>query len=416
MKQSFRPFILALSIIAALAPTASLAVNPQTLHAIEYDSVFDDPNANGCASGSNGAPAPQTGAPNQNQITNAQTVIGIAKTDNLGQAGALIGLMVALDESGLTNDANQKIPLSESNPNKQGDGNDGLSIGIFQQQVTYDWTTLTPDTITNPAVIDQLMTPSYAAEAFFGSPSGSGAPSALSKGLQNVSGWQQLPPQVAAQKVQGSATPDGSNYLAKEGAAQALVTQYYNASPAIPLPVPITGGAGTASVSGNACANGSAVSGSIAQTAANLAWPDGSHGLTPEPAYIAALQQYNPGGESSFGGADCGAFVGTVMKASGADTNFPSLGTSAQEAYMKANPTKYQVVQNVGNTSDLQPGDIFVINAGGGQGANGHTFIYTGPQPSGKNAANASEGDAMPFQMNAFFSDNRGTYDIYRFE
>jgi hypothetical protein len=261
------------------------------------------------------------------------------------------------------------------------------------------------------------MTPAYAAEAFFGSPPGSNAPSALRKGLQNHSNWQTLNPAVAAQQVQGSADPTGSNYAAQQSQAQSLLNQYYSSAPAVALPVPFTGGDTSSASSSGACGAGGVVAGNIAQTAAGLSWPDGSHGLTPEPAYTAAITQYNSAinNASNFFGADCGGFVGTVMKASGADPSFPSIGTAAQEAYMRANTTKYQSVPNLLNTSNLQPGDIFVINANGGQGASGHTFIYIGPQSNGKTTAGASMGTDMPFQGNVFFNDNRGNYKIYRF-
>jgi hypothetical protein len=172
-----------------------------------------------------------------------------------------------------------------------------------------------------------------------------------------------------------------------------------------------TGGSGTTFAGG--CSAG-VVAGSVVQTALNLSWSDGKHGLTPKPEYTTALQQYNPTGLTSFQGADCGAFVATVLHASGADPAYPGLGTSNQEQYMIDHPEKYAVVQNVSNTADLEPGDIFIINANGGAGANGHTFIYVGPQPNGATMAEASEGDEMPFQGNVFFSDNRGSYDIYR--
>ena len=155
------------------------------------------------------------------------------------------------------------------------------------------------------------------------------------------------------------------------------------------------------------------VAGSIVQTALNLSWSDGRHGLSPKPEYTAAIQQFDPTGFTSFQGADCGAFVATVMHASGADTSYPGLGTSVQEQYMINHPEKYAVVHAT-ITSELAVGDIFIINANGGAGADGHTFIYTGPQPNGTTMAEASEGDQMPFQGNVIWSDSRGTYDIYR--
>ena len=202
------------------------------------------------------------------QAAIAQTIIGIAKTDNLGQAGALIGLMVGLTESGLKNDANARIPLSLTNPNRAPGPppDDGWSLGVFQQQIIDNWSTISSDP-NNAAAVNQLMTPSYAAEAFYGSPPNSNANSALSKGLQNVSGWQNMSPWVAAQTVQGSKYSNGSNYKAELGEAQSLLSQYYSNAPAVPLPVPLntqsstsqssTGSALSTCTSSTTCQNGS---------------------------------------------------------------------------------------------------------------------------------------------------------------
>jgi hypothetical protein len=199
-----------------------------------------------------------TATPIEIQIANAKIIIGIAKTENLGKNGALIGIMVGLDESGLRVLANQKVPLSESNPNKQGDGHDGYSLGVFQQQIIYNWSTISSDP-NNAATVNQLMNPAYNAEAFFGSPPGSKAPSVLSKGLQNHPEWQSLEPWIAAQKVQASGDPTGANYHAQLAAAQNLINTYYDLAPAIPLPVafnaaPSAGGGGNIA---DSCATGS---------------------------------------------------------------------------------------------------------------------------------------------------------------
>lgn len=178
----------------------------------------------------------------QVQTDNAKTIMGIAKTDNLSESAALIGLMVGLDESTLTNLANQNVPLSEQNPNKQGDGHNGTSLGVFQQQIADNWSTISSN-INDVNAIGQLMTPAYAAEAFFGSPPGSSTPSsALKKGLQNKSNWQTIPPWEAAQEVQVSADPTGLVYKAEMGRAQSLLDQYWSSATAVPLPVPVTGG------------------------------------------------------------------------------------------------------------------------------------------------------------------------------
>jgi hypothetical protein len=206
----------------------------------------------------------------ESQAAIAKTIIGIAKTNNLGRDGALIGLMVGLTETHLVIYANSGIAPSLSNPNKQATGNNYDSLGVFQQRIATGWSTLAPaaDAATQrsssasqayssgfPKAVNQLMDPSYNAEAFFGSPKGSNAPAALSKGLQNLSNWQSLEPWVAAQRVQASAFGDGSNYKEYLSQAQSLLNQYWDDAPAVPLPVPFTGaGSGTTTSSSATCA------------------------------------------------------------------------------------------------------------------------------------------------------------------
>lgn len=204
------------------------------------DATFD------CSTLDNSTGGGSTSAPSPSQVQIAQIIMGIAKTDNLGQRGALIGLMVGIDESQLKILANTNVPISESNPAKQDDGSDHDSVGVFQQRPSTSWSTFAPNggvaADNNKDAVWQLMDPAYSAEAFFGSPPGSNAPGPLSKGLQNVSGWQNMVPWEAAQKVQGSATADGSNYEQFVGQAQSLLNKYWDSSPAVPLPVPLNGG------------------------------------------------------------------------------------------------------------------------------------------------------------------------------
>lgn len=157
---------------------------------------------------------------------------------------------------------------------------------------------------------------------------------------------------------------------------------------------PGSGGSSTP-LSASGCSGG-VVAGSVAQTAINLSWPS-SHNpkLEPRPEYITALQDHNPSVASS--GADCGVFVATVMRASGADPDYPPSGTAEQERHVRSLPDKYQVIQlSASDTTDIfQPGDILIVNANGGQGANGHTMIIVGNQPGG-NEASASLDTRMP--------------------
>lgn len=223
-----------------------------------------DPNDLGCAGSGVVAGTITAGA---DQIANAKIVIGIAKTLNLGQQGALIGLMVGLTESGLKNYANTGVPVSMENPvwlalpEPRPLGRDHDSVGIMQQRPTTGWSTFAERggdaALGNKDAVWQLMNPAYAAQAFFGSPPGANMSSALSKGLQNKPGWQTMAPWLAAQAVQASGFSDGSNYKEKQPAAQSMLNEHWNSAPAIPLPVPLTGAPGPGGVPGSApeCGN-----------------------------------------------------------------------------------------------------------------------------------------------------------------
>ena len=81
---------------------------------------------------------------------------------------------------------------------------------------------------------------------------------------------------------------------------------------------------------------------------------------------------------------------------------------------MKKNSDKWTKIENLGNTSNLQPGDVFVVNQGAGGGASGHIAIYTG-DVDGHNAASASLGKRTGNVGSIPFNDWRGDYSIYRF-
>ena len=128
----------------------------------------------------------------------------------------------------------------------------------------------------------------------------------------------------------------------------------------------------------------------IVQEALKLAWPDGSHGNIPSPAYAAALAQYNPTNYTREVGNDCGVFVSTVMRASGVDPNYPVSGTSTQSSYAIAHTDKYNVAYNVTSLNDLEPGDIIILGAPNGAY---HTWIFVGKQTGSiYYSASASEG------------------------
>ncbi len=155
-------------------------------------------------------------------------------------------------------------------------------------------------------------------------------------------------------------------------------------------------------------------SNSIAAEAIKESWPDSSHGTTPKPEYLAALNQYNKGGSAT--PADCGIFVATVMHASGADTAYPASGTGTQLKYANDHPEKYITIPVKPGMSinDLKPGDVLIVGGLGGSGGAGHTWIYVGIQPNGDYSASASLGTRAANLDKGDLVDSRGAYTIVR--
>ena len=181
--------------------------------------------------------------------------------------------------------------------------------------------------------------------------------------------------------------------------------------------VPLTGG------------GSSICGGGIIQTALSLAWPEPfdkdtnkeseqrKYPQTPTAAYLAALKKYNPADYTESApvgsgrwGDDCGIFVSTVVRASGADPNYPQSGTMNEERYVKDHPEKYTIIANITSTAQLQPGDILIVNVGTGAGGLGHTFIYLGKQSGGYDSAEASLGDHSGELSNAWLNFKGGIY------
>ena len=128
----------------------------------------------------------------------------------------------------------------------------------------------------------------------------------------------------------------------------------------------------------------------IANKALELAWPRGTgsstysySGGSATPAFRAALDQvypqHNSWGAGPRVGASCDVFVGTVVRASGYDPDFPR-GHDEQFAYLQTSP-KWARVSYSGKPEELQSGDIITyIRDSGGR----HTCIYY-KSPDGKN-------------------------------
>ena len=163
-------------------------------------------------------------------------------------------------------------------------------------------------------------------------------------------------------------------------------------------------GAQISSASATGCSgNGSSVAGqSIVDTAKQLAWnpltdvdPETKKPIfsntRAKDEYKDAVRKNNPSVVGS-SDTDCGRFVATVLRTSGADKDYQPIGTTDQYAYVKAHPEKFKIIDRP-SASDLQPGDILLHPSHGGYG---HTLIYTGDVGGGYVAANASLGDTVP--------------------
>ena len=200
-------------------------------------------------------------------------------------------------------------------------------------------------------------------------------------------------------------------------------------------------GAGIVASGSSKCSTGNG-DGSIAALAVELSWPyedgtcDAASGAvdwttneaacytTIKPSYREAMQEVlgsEPGGNycASYGGSnngsldyyqDCGHFVATVVRKSGADPDFPLSHTGTMLAYLDQHKEKWTEIDNLGNTSNLEPGDIFVISSA----EIGHIMIYTGSYSQYGDLASASLCGRTSNMGNVYFGDHRGTYHIFR--
>ena len=154
------------------------------------------------------------------------------------------------------------------------------------------------------------------------------------------------------------------------------------------------------------CASNTYGNGDINSTALALSWADRLHNLNdPKSEYSSALAKI---GLTNYNdkfvqiGASCDAFVATVLRYSGADPNVPCCGAATMLNYF-ANSDKYQEIPNIGNPSNLQPGDIRVKSS--------HIELYVYDGQSGK-IASASHGDRTADHGIGYYSDS--SYRIFR--
>lgn len=159
--------------------------------------------------------------------------------------------------------------------------------------------------------------------------------------------------------------------------------------------------------------------GDITTTAIAFSWPGiRSHSVNdPKPEYRQALQAV---GLSTYGdvnvnrGSSCDAFVAAVMRST-VDPSFQCCGTINQLKYLHGNPL-YTEIENLGNTSNLESGDIFILDQKRDyKTASGHImmFVIDNGKPM---LAHASYGERTGERGgNPYFKDHRGTYRIYRY-
>lgn len=116
---------------------------------------------------------------NFEMLPNAEIIYLVGRSIGVSDYGIVIALATAMQESSLRNI----------------DFGDLDSVGLFQQRPSAGWGTK-----------EQIMNPSYAAQAFFGGPSGPNY--GRVKGLLDIKNWQSMRLTEAAQAVQVSAFPD----------------------------------------------------------------------------------------------------------------------------------------------------------------------------------------------------------------
>lgn len=199
--------------------------------------------------------------------------------------------------------------------------------------------------------------------------------------------------------------------------------------------IPVTNSA-TSGCTGASASNG-VVQGDIVKTALYYAWPSKGHGpgapsvsdkgpIDATPQYQRDMPKFDPSAKDAFPYSDCGVFVRTVLAATGIDPNYPARGTATQELYVEAHPEKYQRVtptdpnRKTLNTSDLKPGDIFIVYYTVGNALLGHTFIYTGKEAYGSNnkdgfdSAAASLNGHVPEADYVYFSQAGHNFNVWR--
>jgi hypothetical protein len=162
-------------------------------------------------------------------------------------------------------------------------------------------------------------------------------------------------------------------------------------------------------------AGGDVPTGDVVEASMYLAWDNMvtlpssmAHGYgrsAAKPEFVEVSTSINPDTHTAYF-TDCGVFVSTVMRSSGADPNFPLRGTGMMQSYLRGSE-KYETF-SPSSVGDLQSGDILFLN--------GHIFIYTGERHSGTDGSSqgASLSTRPPSGHITYLSDARGGYEVAR--
>ncbi|HVI68831.1 MAG TPA: hypothetical protein VM581_00045 [Magnetospirillaceae bacterium] len=191
------------------------------------------------------------------------------------------------------------------------------------------------------------------------------------------------------------------------------------------------GGTQSGSNAANSCGSTGAGNGNIVETAFGLAWRDRKNQGHDDKSYAKVTYQNAMPDiqgkstaesvyENKTAWTDCGVFVATTIRLSGADPEYQKRGTALQLPYVIRNGDpndpnrKYDIFRDFNNVSQVKPGDIFIVSGGDV----GHTFIFTGPYTGddGKkyDSASASWGQRVPMASNAYFEQEGYHYIVAR--
>ncbi|MGC4937079.1 phage tail tip lysozyme [Kribbella sp. DT2] len=212
--------------------------------------------------------------------------------------------------------------------------------------------------------------------------------------LKQLNGEGPLPEENAGNKLHAAngvaaAAVAFGQYFERFAGSEDLSNPRYTERKATAAEVFATFGDGAAP-GGGGCGAGN---GDIVATAKNLAWDTPGHGKNKgdaKPEYQAALPEYN-GSTGTDEYSDCGVFVATVMRMSGADPDYPVRGTDVQKTYLDSSD-KWDMHYGWGEDK-LQPGDVLI--------GPGHTYLYVG-EFNGYNSAAASLHGHVPEAGNAY--------------